>query len=582
MAGFCTECGTARNDGATACTKCGHQFAPDMAKATTPAAPPQERQPVFEAPDYEPARRSKLLSSKWLGIGAGALALVGAGGWYAISGGGILDSVLGAEVAVADTSLLPVSFGGKCGYVDESGKMVINPQFDNAYSFDARFGLAAVMVGEKWGLIDREGNYVVNPQFDRIGWTRFSDTLIVELADKFGTIDETGKFVINPQFDSLSPFDENGRAVARTGSKSGVIDSTGNYVVSPQFDRIEIDWEMLRADADRAFDLFARPLLVYQQDKYGYIDDSGKFTIQPQFVQAGHFNENGYAPAAIEEVDTKAFNELRDANANAAEQLIRDRIWSVVSGDIRRSGMELSFNLSDYYMAGQARDWLERNITQGTWTITYEVRRDSQGYPTGASVTMVQSLDPIKTAKFGFIDDSGKFRISPQFDYAGSFTGSGLAQVRVGTAWGYVDEDGKIVINPQWPQADPFRPVGNGWFAVVGGAEEGTEGPGLYGVIDQKGKYTANPQFESLSEFGPSGLAVASSGELHGAINTSGRYIVQPIYSILMPVMGTSNFIFVKPMPGSDDTREIGVIDSEGNVITSVRGGMCSGLYSFG
>ncbi len=52
----------------------------------------------------------------------------------------------------------------KYGYIDTEGQSVINPQFDDAWSFSE--GLARVKVADKFGFIDREGLYVINPQFD--------------------------------------------------------------------------------------------------------------------------------------------------------------------------------------------------------------------------------------------------------------------------------------------------------------------------------------------------------------------------------------------------------------------------------
>jgi len=59
---------------------------------------------------------------------------------------------------------LPVLKDGKWGYIDTTGKVVIQPQFVKARFF--REGLAAVMVGIKWGYIDTTGKIVIQPQFD--------------------------------------------------------------------------------------------------------------------------------------------------------------------------------------------------------------------------------------------------------------------------------------------------------------------------------------------------------------------------------------------------------------------------------
>ena len=71
--------------------------------------------------------------------------------------------------------LLPVKSGGKFGFIDRAGKMVVNPQFDDASRFAS--GRALVCLGKcdfsskkdesKYGYIDDTGRIVINPQFDR-------------------------------------------------------------------------------------------------------------------------------------------------------------------------------------------------------------------------------------------------------------------------------------------------------------------------------------------------------------------------------------------------------------------------------
>ncbi len=61
--------------------------------------------------------------------------------------------------------LLPIKVGVKYGFIDRSGKMVVNPQFDEASHFS--LGLASVCIGKcdysskkdesKYGYIDESG-----------------------------------------------------------------------------------------------------------------------------------------------------------------------------------------------------------------------------------------------------------------------------------------------------------------------------------------------------------------------------------------------------------------------------------------
>jgi hypothetical protein len=104
-------------------------------------------------------------------------------------------------------SLFSISQNGKWGFIDEKGKIVINPQFDDVSSFSE--GLSGVKIGDKWGFIDKKGKIVINPQFDKV--RGFSEGLCgVKIVSKYGFIDKTGKYVINPLFDRVGDFSEGG------------------------------------------------------------------------------------------------------------------------------------------------------------------------------------------------------------------------------------------------------------------------------------------------------------------------------------------------------------------------------------
>ncbi|MDX6271744.1 MAG: hypothetical protein QOD28_2967, partial [Acidobacteriota bacterium] len=64
-------------------------------------------------------------------------------------------------LAPVQTSSQPPRFG----FIDRTGKLVINPQYDAARGFEE--GLALVMVERKYGFIDKRGRMVVKPQFDK-------------------------------------------------------------------------------------------------------------------------------------------------------------------------------------------------------------------------------------------------------------------------------------------------------------------------------------------------------------------------------------------------------------------------------
>src|SRR5690606_5863320 len=67
----------------------------------------------------------------------------------------------------ADTvSLYEITVGGKSGFIDQTGKVVIEPKFDGVDDFSE--GLTkSYMVGKySTGYIDKTGEIVIQPQFD--------------------------------------------------------------------------------------------------------------------------------------------------------------------------------------------------------------------------------------------------------------------------------------------------------------------------------------------------------------------------------------------------------------------------------
>lgn len=152
------------------------------------------------------------------------------------------------------------------GYIDKTGKVVIPIQFQDAEDFSE--GLAAIRAGELSGYINKSGSIVITPQFEYA--SNFKEGLAPFVQIKFGYIDKTGKTVIHPQYDLAYPFSEGLARVTvghETGALAGFIDTAGKMVIEPQF-----------ADAGDFHGGYA-PVMV--GDYTGYIDKKGKYLWYP-------------------------------------------------------------------------------------------------------------------------------------------------------------------------------------------------------------------------------------------------------------------------------------------------------------
>jgi len=93
-----------------------------------------------------------------------------------------LNSSWYSDLVPFSEGVAAVRTAGKWGFVDYSGRTVIDCQYDDV-SGGFREGFAGVAVGAKWGVIDRSGRMVVPAEWDRIGDIR--DGMVVVDRDYY-------------------------------------------------------------------------------------------------------------------------------------------------------------------------------------------------------------------------------------------------------------------------------------------------------------------------------------------------------------------------------------------------------------
>jgi hypothetical protein len=159
--------------------------------------------------------------------------------------------------------------------------------------------------------------------------------------------------------------------------------------------------------------------------------------------------------------------------------------------------------------------------------------------PTGASFDEPSLTPAQQDSKWGYVDREGRFRISPQFDFADRFS-EGLAAVKVGNRFGYIDLGGHFVVQPRYFRAGPFKD-GFAWvvtrkpFAPLGSGEYGFAINGRVTYIDRSGReIRPSISAEYVSNFSE-GMAAVRTGEIVGGcsgkvgyLNTKGDWAIKP------------------------------------------------------
>ncbi len=128
-----------------------------------------------------------------------------------------------------DVQLIAMDFGDFWGYINDHGKTVIHPEFNQARAFVR--GLAAVQSVEKWGYIDKAGHWRINPLYEDC--SDFSEGLAaVRWYGRWGFIDSMGAFAIPPRYQEARSFAD-GWADVRLGARWGKVNPTGELIFDP-------------------------------------------------------------------------------------------------------------------------------------------------------------------------------------------------------------------------------------------------------------------------------------------------------------------------------------------------------------
>lgn len=342
-----------------------------------------------------------------------------------------------------ELKLYPVIVGGKYGYIDSKGKVVIQPQFDEARIFSC--GRAAVRSADRWGYVDAKGKWVVKPELKWAG--DFSEGLAdVKSAGLAGYMNESGELVIPYRYKWAGRF-SGGLAAVEVDGKWGYMDRTGSMAIAPKFSCAE---EFSEGVAVVMVDRKTEE--GYFTSDFAYADRTGNviFGGMEQMVVGGRFS-CGLAPIPVEEGVGYI-----------------DRTGAVVIRPKYEDASSFSEGLAVFAVGGKY-GYID---TKGN--VAIKAKFDyADDFHEGLAAVEVDG-------KWGYIDKTGSGAIEPRFDEAEEFCG-GLARVGVTVGKKKVPASGKIETGP----ADEEVHVLDEDVVVITSRK--------YGYINREGAYVWEP-----------------------------------------------------------------------------------------
>ena len=361
-----------------------------------------------------------------------------------------------------------------------------------------------MMPHKRWGFIDKTGHMVIEPQFDDVMrdqyggclpyshgiFKNFSEGLCaVRISKKWGYINKKGMLVVSTKYDNAGTFSE-GLACVGLGTKYGYIDKTGKEVIPIQFD---FPAQAASARSDNPDWDFSQGLLAKYEfceglamagkgTMFGYIDKTGKFAIEPKYFTAYPFFQG------VARVERK-----RDAMALPSISYIDKTGKEVTPAD------QQCIDFTDgIFLANNGKYDKSRR--------SYYLRKD------GTRLSDAEYED-------ARVFSEGLAAVAPHF--AGGYPDN--------SAYGYIDTTGKLVIKPQYDisgnnLAGNFR---NG-RAVVSHTKLGPLGnyEHLDGIINKEGAWILKPKYSHISAY-CDGLARAFSENGTVYLDMNGQEIVK-------------------------------------------------------
>lgn len=326
---------------------------------------------------------------------------------FALSGCSVVDGLKGDNKNAPET-LHPVLLNGKWGYINSTGNMVIEPNYDEAREFSD--GLAAVRIGTNWGYVSEESKSLVIPFTFSIAGDFEGDLAPAQRpGENYGFINKSGDFAIAPEFDFAGAFSE-GLAAVRADGLWGYVSSDGNTAI-----------ELIFSDAQP----FSEDIAAVETfEGWVYIDKSGNEQINPDFqiTSAGEFSD-GLAPIQT----TEGWGYI-DKNGNPTITPNFDQAGVFSQG--------LAWVMDDDYIG-----FIDRN---GEVQIPYQ-------FAEVKSFSENMSAVRLSGQWFFISKSSGKIAINDPFFSAQSFN-NGIARVQIGNdenpRFGYINKTGEYVWYP--------------------------------------------------------------------------------------------------------------------------------------
>ncbi|MFH1051449.1 MAG: WG repeat-containing protein [bacterium] len=274
-------------------------------------------------------------------------------------------------------------------------------------------------------------------------------------------------------------------------------------------------------------------VMINNNEKWGYLDSTGKFIIEPKYDVAQLFSE-GFATVYEFPLNLGEPSLISYINRNG-KPINKDTLIDAISFS-EGYGFVFTKNGKSGYID-----------TSGDFVIDL---KELVGNKFSEDLAVVTNYDLFA----GFINKKGEIVIPVQFESAKKFS-EGLAPVNKNSKYNFINKQGEFVITGDFDVVHNF----NEGIAFVGDFYPKSLMT-LWGFIDKSGKLIQDYKYNAVWDFSE-GTAAVRDSLYWGFIDKKGNYIIEPVYTY------ASGFIDGFAWASKKDEEVFGYINKQADYI---------------
>jgi hypothetical protein len=421
-----------------------------------------------------------------------------------------LIALLFSEMMLAQNiQLLPVVVGGKYGFIDTKGNLVLEPKYDYVFDF-GRNNFSVVSMNGRYGVIDIDGNEIIACREDSI---KIIDSVFaIKKDDLWGLMDYRGKAITNFQYEELEA-DGNGFFKFRSNEMYGILSQQGKVIVSPEYDH---------------FSFRGNLIYTYSNNYIGLYDIQGK----------------KYLDAVNDEIIWK-YNNIVFYEKNG-----KMGYASLLSGKVIPAVWDEISLLDPYnYSSVAQRNYeviVSHNGKQGLYLSCNDSLCLDPKYE-GFSICTPGYITFKEAEKTGLISLRGKLIFKPVYDDI-EYLGGGYFRISQDNKSGIADTLGHILVSPKYSNIFYLQQDDNnrGLFSFISNAKAG--------LIRSDSVELAKPEYSSIESLS-SGFLVAKVGAKCGILGYDGKLLLPLDYDKINFAVDNVHLIQQGKMVGLVNTK---------------------------